>query len=94
MIDVVTALFFVPLGFQHVLLLSHFVGLAPEVLESIREKEAKMEAVHSEEVQLDVVQLLHSFLGERLHGAWINATYIIMCIYIYILYTSTYNVQT
>jgi len=26
-------------------------GLAPEVLESIREKEAKMEAVHSEEVQ-------------------------------------------
>ena len=50
--------FVVPLGFQHVLL-SHFVGLAPEVLESIREKEAKMEAVHSEEVQLDVVELLH-----------------------------------
>ena len=85
MIDVVTALFFVPLGFQHVLLLRHFVGLAPEVLESIREKEAKMEAVHSEEVQLDVVQLLHSFLGEI---AWcLDQCNIYMCICIYyILY--------
>lgn len=74
MIDVVTFSFCSSRVFKHVLLLSHFVGLAPEVLENIREKEAKMEAVHSEEVQLDVVQLLHSFLGERLHGAWINAT--------------------
>ena len=62
MIDVVTAFFSVPLGFQHVLLLSHFVGLAPDVLESIRQKEAEMEAIQNEEVQLDVVQLLDCFL--------------------------------
>ena len=55
MIDVVTVFFSVPLGFQHVLLLSHFVGLAPDVLESIREKEAEMEAIQNEEVQLDLL---------------------------------------
>ena len=62
MIDVVTAFFSVPLGFQHVLLLSHFVGLALDVLESIRQKEAEVEAIQNEEVQLDVVQLLDCFL--------------------------------
>ena len=36
-------------------LLFVIAGLAAEVLESIREKERKMEAVHSEEVQLGAI---------------------------------------